>query len=267
MHATPPKELSTQLPAAISSNFAIFRRPILKSDVPFAESADHELARELYKDYELASFYPADVRQLWTPSSDHRYFVIPGYARPEALPPAHCMTAAQHRELLAQQHRRLIEPVYCIIAIGSDKEVLPAGCEPFAAIDEGGGLFMPGTLSGTPVVELVPDGVAAVRIAYRVHRPVVVPVRGNTLVFTPPPIAARVHTDLKRLERQLTEGQSSKAQRRRTTLLWNGTLAESAATKAEWLDESRRTTRTISAPLSPSKLPTSLGNLLAPVGG
>jgi hypothetical protein len=264
---TPPKELPTAVPAAISSNFAIFRRPTVKSDEPFVANADRKLARELYRDYELVSFYPAYVRQLRTPFAGHRYFVIPAYGRPEAVPPAHCMTAAERRELLAQQHRRSIEPVYCIIEIGGDKNASPHGCEPFAAIDEGGGLFQPGSPNGKPILELVPDGAATVRIVYRVHHPIVVRARENTLLFTPPPLAYRVNTDLKKLEHKLVDAHVSQAQRRHTTLLWDKTLAEGAATKIEWLDKAGRTVRTIGAPLSLNKSPTSVGNLLAPIGG
>ena len=264
---TPPKELSTAVPAVISSNFAIFRRPTLRSDKPFAGSTDHELARELYKDYELASFYPAYVRQLRTPLAGRRYFVIPAYGRPEAVPPAHCMTAAERRELLAQQHRRSIEPVYCIIEIGGDKNASPPGCEPFAAIDEGGGLFQPGSPSGKPILELVPDGVATVRIVYSTRDRIVVRARANVLWFTPPPLASRVQADLKQLERKLVDMHVSQTQRRRTTQLWNMAVAESAATKVEWLDNAGRTIRTISTPVSSSKSRTSVGNLLAPVGG
>jgi hypothetical protein len=59
-----PKELSTVLPAAISSRFAIFRREMLSNDQPFATTTSRELTRQLYADYELASFYPAYVRRL-----------------------------------------------------------------------------------------------------------------------------------------------------------------------------------------------------------
>ncbi len=261
-----PKELSTPLEATIRSSFAIFHRPALSSDVPPGlNPATGGLGRELYKDYELSSYYPAYVRQLTRLPDGRRYFVIPAFGRFEAVPPAHCFPAGERRELVEQEHRRLIEPVYCIIAVdGGGNAPLPR-CEPFAAIDEGRPVFQSDALTKEPTVELVPDGVVSVRIAYRETPAIVVPVSENAFLFRPPPPTPRVEAELKRLEPAIVSTHLTTAQRRRIALQWDKTVDETDPTRIEWLDNAGGLVRALSPPTAGSNSATSVGNLRAPL--
>jgi hypothetical protein len=278
-----PKALSTPLDAAILSSFTIFRRPPLPSDEPPGLNlAAGGLGREFYKAYKLLSYYPAYVRQLTRLPDGRRYFVIPAYGRSEAVVPAHCLAGGmrKRRALVEEQYRRLVEPVDCIIEVGGSENAPPRGCEPFAAVGEAGRVFKP-ALYEEPIVELVPDGVASVRIAYRETPAIVVAVSENAFLFTPPPPTPRVEAELKRLIRlerlerlepaivttHPTTAQRPTAQRRRITLQWDKTVEETEPTRIEWLDSAGRLVRALSPPTAESNSATSVGNLDAPLEG
>jgi hypothetical protein len=264
-----PKALSTPLAPTILSSFAIFRRPPLPSDEPAELNlAARGLSRELYKAYELSSYYPAYVRRLTRLPAGRRYFVIPAYGRTEAVVPAHCLADGERarRALVEEQHRRLVEPVDCIIEIGGSVNALPQECEPFAAIDEGDRVFQSDALTKEPTVELVPDGVSSVRIAYRETPKITVPVSENAFMFKPPLPTARVAAELKRLEPRILATRHTTAQRR-VTLQWDKTVDETDPTRIEWLDNAGGLIRTINPPTAASSSVTSVGNLKAPLEG
>jgi hypothetical protein len=265
----PAKELSIPLAPAILSRFAIFRRSVLPSDEPPSlKSVGGELGRELSKDYDLSGYYPAYVRQLTRLPDGERYFVVPAFARPEAVPPAHCLPAGvQRRELVEQQHRRLVEPIYCIIKVGGDRNAPSPGCEPFAEINESVRVFQASDFTREQTIGLVPDGVASVWVSYPSISPFVVPVSESSFVLTPPPSPLRLAADLKRLEPRLIDRHLTKARRRSVTLQWDKTFAETTPTRIEWLDGFGRLVRTISAPIPGGMSATSVGGLRAPVGG
>ncbi len=262
-----PKELSTPLDATILSSFAIFRRSALPSDkLSGLKPGGDGLDRELSKVYELSGYYPAYVRQLIRLPDGRRYFVIPAYGRSEAVLAAHCLPAGRRRVLIAEQHRRLVEPVDCIIEAGGGETAFPPGCEPFAVIDEAGRAFQP-ALTKELIVELVPDSVVSVRVVYRETPPIVVPVSENAFVFTPPPPTPRVEAELKRLEPSIVARYLTTARRRRFALQWDKAVDETKPTKIEWLDNAGGLVRTISPPAAVSRSVTSVGNLRAPVEG
>ncbi|HTA14074.1 MAG TPA: hypothetical protein VK781_04370, partial [Solirubrobacteraceae bacterium] len=122
-------------------------------------------------------------------------------------------------------------------------------------------------LTEEPVVELVPDGVASVRIAYSETPEITVPVSENAFTFTPPLPTPRVAAELKRLEPRIVATRLTAAQRRRVTLQWNKTVDETEPTRIEWLDNADELIRTISPPTIASSSLTSVGNLDAPVEG
>ena len=267
-----PKQLSTPLDATILSSFAIFRRPALPDDeLSGLNPGGDGLNQELSKVYELSGYYPAYVRQLTRLPDGRRYFVIPADGRSEAVVPAHCLAGGvrERRALVAEQHRRLVEPVDCIIEVGGGENAPPQGCEPFAAVGEAGRVFQP-DLYKEPIVELVPDGVASVRIDYRETPAIVVAVSENAFLFTPPPPTPRVEAELKRLERMEpaivpTTAQRPTARRRRITLQWDKTVDETEPTRIEWLDSAGRLVRALNPPTAESNSATSVGNLDAPV--
>jgi hypothetical protein len=262
-----PKELATPLEAKIRSRFAIFRRPALPGEEPAGLNlAAGGLRSELYEDYELSGYYPAYVRRLTRLPAARRYFVIPAYGRSEVVVAAHCLAAgkSERHVLVEEQHRRLVEPVDCIIEVGGGENASPPGCEPFAAIDEAGRVFQP-DLHKESIVELVPDGVSSVRIDYRETPPIVVPVSENAFWFTSPPPTSRVEAELKRLEPAIVTMHLTRAQRRRSRLQWDEAVDETEPTKIEWLNNAGRLVRTISPPTAASISGTSVGDLRAPI--
>jgi hypothetical protein len=258
---------------AIRARFAIFRR----SAVP----AGRRLGRELSRDFTLASYYPAYVRRV-----SGRYYVLPAFGRREAIPVPGCASVRARRELAAQQRHRAVEPVYCVIAAGHHGST-PLGCAPFAAVDDDVPIFQSGGSSGQPIVALVPDGVASVRISYRARAPIVVPVEDNALVFAPPPPTARVMADEKRLGRLRTAGgycsrgrahgtwrchvtrltKAQELQRKQAVAEYDAALAAADPTTVEWLDRSGRPVRTLEPPTAARIAATSVGDLRAPIGG
>jgi hypothetical protein len=261
-----PRELSTPLETSILSRFAIFHKAALGSDESPIRAGD--LGRALAKGYELSSYYPGYLRQLGTLADGRRYFAIPAFGRFEGLPPVNCRPAALRRELIEQQHRRLTEPVYCVIETDKGKNANPIGCEPFAEVDEGRPIFQSiGIITKEPTVGLVPDSVASLRIAYRATAPLTVPVSNNAFLFTSPPPRAHVKTKLSQLAREFARKHLSFAQQSSLTQRWNRAVAEAEPTRIEWLDSSGGLMRTIHPPTATSNSSTSVGNLRAPIGG
>lgn len=281
----PPKPLAAPLDAALLARFDLFRRSIVPGDMPPAKDlAGGRLARELSRDYELASYYPGYIRRLTMHPGGQTDYVVPAFARPEALPPARCMPARARRELIAQRHLAAVEPVYCLIAPAGTGDA-PTGCSPFAAVDEQVEIFLSGA-SRTPILKLVPDGVTSVRISYRARAPIVVPVSDNALLFTPPPPGRRVTAARDRLSRlpadssfcvhsdrggwrcsgpHLTKAQ--RLRRKRALTAYRRAVAASGPTKIDWLDAAGGAMRTIATPTARQVAATWVDVPRAPIGG
>jgi hypothetical protein len=195
-----PQELASPPEASILASFAIFRRGALPSDqLPPLNPASG-------LDYGLASYYPAYVRQLDLPATGGRAFVIPGFRLPYSIPPARCLSPllGEPRAKLVEEARQLAaEPVYCIVETGTGKAVSLPECTPFARIDDGGRMFA-ADLSRERVIDLVPDGVASVRVVYRSGPPIVAGVSEDATIYEPPK-ALYKHAEkaLKRRQRAL----------------------------------------------------------------
>ena len=145
-----------------------------------------------------SSYYPGYIRQLVRLANGSRYFLIPGFKRAPILPPAGCLPK-QLRHLLRQPKP---QPVYCIAGIGlTVRSLAGVNCQTLAEIETGGVLAEP-YFSSSFQVDLVPDGVATVRLAYRGGDVINAPVSENAFMFTPPrgPIE-HAKAEFKRLRR------------------------------------------------------------------
>ncbi len=284
---SPPRELSTTLDPAILARYTLFRRAAQPTDTPPAQAlAGRTLAGEIAQDFTLASWYPAEVRQLDT-RTRASYYVIPAFGRREAVPSS-CRPARVRRELVAQERRRLSEPVACVIAVVTG-ESTQADCEPFAAIEVQADVFASGGVTD-PIVLLVPDGVASLRISYRSRPPVMVPVAGNTVVFTPPPVSRRLvalQERAMRLEAQvggcyrtphtpwvcgnphLTKAQNDRLEIRfeHARAAYQHAVAAAEPTQVDWLDPAGNVARTLTPPTPAQLAAISVGNLRAPISG
>src|SRR5271165_3708551 len=193
-----PAELSGPLEAGVLSKFAVLRRAALPSDqLPALSPVGVEL------DAQLASYYPSYVRQVKVVAGGGRYFVIPGLVRPQTIPPARCLSAALRRDrskLVEQEHKLVTEPVYCIVEIGHEN--LGSECEPFATIEASPRVFAP-NLAEEPIVELVPDGVASVRVTYKTGAPVLATTAENVYTLPAHGVARKVRRRLERLAHRL----------------------------------------------------------------
>jgi hypothetical protein len=259
-----PTELASSLEPGLLSTFGIFRRSAQPSDRP--PLASGVLAQELRKDYELAGDFPALVRRLVRLSDGREYFAIPAFARPEAVPPASCSSASTHRQLVAEQQRRKTDPVACFIELGESRAAPVPGCEPFVQVDQQLRAFGVSDFVRTPAIEMVPDGVASVRVSYPDVAPFSVPVSENAFYLTPPPTP---HNSVSARMKSLLPGilSSNTARRDRSTAEWNRTFVYTLPTKIEWLDQGGGLVRVVTPPTQASIAATSLGQLLAPIEG
>jgi hypothetical protein len=231
-----PTELSSPLEAGILSRFAVLRRVALASDqIPALSPVGGEI------DGELVSYYPGYVRQLKVLPNGSRYFMIPGFAKSGSVPPARCLPASERRDrpaLVEQEHKLATEPVYCIVEIGHESG--GNQCEPFAEIEQSPRVFVP-SLSEAPIVELIPDGVASVRITYLGGSSLLAPVDENEYSFTmPAAVRARAKKRFTKDLRRLTRAKhKTKAQKRRVLeellAVLDKTLVEARPRKVEWL--------------------------------
>lgn len=250
------------LSAGLLSSFAIFRRREAADDRPPAqELAGGQVGTQLFKDYDLASYYPAYVRRVT--SRGGRYYVVPGFAQPEKVPSAACLRRGVDRtRLLEQQRRRVLELVYCVIEV-PEKNGSSLECEPFATVAQSVSVFNASDFLRTPVVALVPDGVAELRVTYRELPAVRVPVTENAVVFEPPVAPRVIHGELIRLRMKLFQGRASAA----ITVEWNRALRKTYPSRIEWLNSDGSVIRTISPPTPSSVASTSIGDVRAPIGG
>lgn len=259
-----PAELAGSLETGVLSTFGIFRRSAQTSDEP--PPASGGLAQELRKDYELAGYFPALVRRVARLPGGREYFVVPAFARPEAVPPTHCSSASTHRQLVAEQQRRKTDPVACFIESGESRTAPVPGCEPFVQVDQQPRAFGVRDFVRTPAIEMVPDGVASVLVSYRDVAPFSVPVSENAFYLTPPPTP---HNSVSGRMKSLLPGilSSNTARRDKATAEWNRTYQYTLPTKIEWLNQAGAVVRVVTPPTRASIADTSLGQLLAPIEG
>ena len=218
--------------------------------------------------YQLRSYFPDEIRQIARDADGARYFVVPGYRRVFPIPAAQCLPKRLrhlHAELLAKQRVQEMEPIYCIDNIAAHRNrYREAACLAFSTVQTGEAITA-SSASRTDVVELVPDGVATVRLSYPAGQVIVAPASGNAFSFTPPqgPIKAAVkalrplrlhgrHPSPRQLEVQLGR-LVNRAEK----------LFESLRPKTvEWLDVAGRVLRSFSPPAHGPAEASGAGSLL-----
>jgi hypothetical protein len=239
-----PEEVTTPLDPAVTSMFAVLRRPAGAQDqVPLFNPLSEDLG------FHLRSYFPAYIRQVAVDPDGERYLLIAGFERILALRPARCVPRRVRRrvaQIEAQRRARERQPVYCIEDVGPHRpRYSEASCQPFATVESGAGLIATAQ-SSSDVIELAPDGVVAVRLLYRGGRVITAPVSNNAFKFTPPqrPIKqARVR--FRRLASEL-ENRSRHHHLPSTRLflkILSETFGQLAPQSVEWIGASGKTLR------------------------
>jgi hypothetical protein len=189
-----PVELAGAPEAVALDQFGVLRRAAGPADqLPPLSRVGVEV------DSELSSYYPGYIRQLVQLPSGSRYFLIPGFKRTIHLPPEQCLP-----KQLRHLRRPHSEPVYCVAGISVDvRQGTDVNCQTLAEIEAGSALAKP-LIASSFQVDLVPDGVATVRLVYRGGTAIAAPVSENAFMFTPPPaLISRAKAMFKHFERFL----------------------------------------------------------------
>ncbi len=239
-----PVELAGPLEPAVLGEFGVLRRAAVPADqLPPLNRIGSRVGSE------LSSYYPGYIRQLVRLANGSRYFLIPGFKRVPKLPPARCLPK-QLRHLRQPKP----EPVYCIAGIGPTVRPLAGiSCQTLAEIETGGDLAEP-YFSSSFQVDLVPDGVATVRLVYRGGTVIAAPVSENAFVFTPPRgLIERAKAAFKRLERVFENERThrhrhlTKRQRQRAVGVvikaLDHVLSQLPPKQVQWLDAGGRVLR------------------------
>jgi hypothetical protein len=230
----------------VAGSFAILRRPAGPADaLPPVNPLKEDLG------YQLRSYFPAYIRQLATDAEGEHYFLVVGFPHVFALPPASCLPRNVRRKLgklVAEQRTREKELMFCIDDVGPKRPEYGGGqCHSFAAVQSGSHLVETAT-SRSDVIELVPDGVATVRLLYHDGNAVTAPVSGNEFTFTPPqgPIKA-AERRAREIERKFRGKHLNEHQRvsafGRLLRLFAKTAKQLSPETVQWLDASGRVTR------------------------
>ncbi len=232
-----PVELAGPLEPAVLDKFGVLRRAAAPADqLPPLNRIGSRVGSE------LSSYYPGYIRQLVRLANGSRYFLIPGFKRVLKLPPARCLPK-QLRHLRQPQS----EPVYCIAGIGPIVRPLAGiSCQTLAEIETGADLAEP-YFSSSFQVDLVPDGVATVRLVYRGGTVIAAPVSENAFTFTlPRGLIERAKAAFKRLERAFEDerthrhGHLTKRQRQRAVGVMikalDHVVSQLPPKQVQWLD-------------------------------
>lgn len=261
-----PQELSGEPDPSVLSRFEVLRRPAGQLDQP---PPINPLASEL--GFELGSYYPHRIRQLLETPDGERYFAVIGFRREFPVPPARCLPPGLRggREgLVREAQEEAKELVYCIAELARQADTQRGGyevgnCHPFADIESGAGLIA-SDMSRSRVVDIVPDGVATVRLVYRDGSVIDAPVGANTFSFTPPQAPIRraravihrlfVHALVPLATGHLTPRQRRHMRRRLRALqkLIARTLGSLPPRQVQWLDANGGVLRSIAPHLPDS---------------
>ncbi|HEV3320572.1 MAG TPA: hypothetical protein VG147_00090 [Solirubrobacteraceae bacterium] len=167
------------------------------------------------------------------------------------------------------------EPVYCVAGIDADVHQFPyVSCQTLGEIETGGALAEPYT-SSSLVVDLVPDGVATVRVVYRGGIVITAPVSENVFSFTPPPEPIEhAKAAFKRLERTFELGgkhkRLTKRQRQRRAQavikLLDRALSQTLPKQVQWLDAGGHVLRSFTPHRDRNDIIVSTGSIVSSTG-
>jgi hypothetical protein len=229
-------------------------RPTDGAGVPLAQAT---LTTELARSYELASYFPASVRRVRA-ATDSSTYVLVAFARAEPAPSAECVKLLKrsHPGVARSQGVRGDIPLYCFVDAHASAE-RDLGCARLDEVEASPRVFAASFVFHAPVLDLVPRGVAAVRVEFPEHAPIVAEVRAGTFLLrvpsAPPP---RLRRTFARLEPLVTAGADApgakaSARWRRAVAEWNRAVALTRPIRVEWLSRSGSVLRTIGPPSSP----------------
>jgi hypothetical protein len=245
---SPPAELSGSLEEAITAKYAVLRRPAAPGDlIPALSGAGDEVQGE------LASYYPSEVRLLRTLPNGARYFLVSGFPVAQTVPPARCLPPPlRHKraQLVEEQSKRALQPVDCIVDVGARSTPLNGLCVPFAKAEDSVRAFLAGTLAEEALPELVPDGVASVRISYARAPQATVPVLENTYFVKAPTeqLLRERRATLRLISTVLKKKKPTPAAIRRIQKALQRAIEESVPRKIEWLSSSGAVLHTANRP-------------------
>lgn len=252
--AEPPTEmqpvpLAGAPDAAVLGSYAVLRRAQMPSDeLPMLAQFAPQLG--------LARYYPEEIRRIATVAGGRSVYLIPGFPPLARVPPARCLPAAERgarRQLLERAAARAAEPNYVIVSVLARRgeTELEGTRRRFVDVALGGGPLS-GAFATKPTLDLVPDGVAAVRVHRAIGEPSTAPVSENAYDTTPPAaLRARVQALLKAplasIRHLLSLRHPSAAQRRRLLRDYAHSLVRSIQLlrprEVEWLDGEGRVLR------------------------
>jgi hypothetical protein len=186
----PPTALPGTPDATTIEGFAVLRREQQPSDLP---PPLNQLSEQV--EPSLASYYPLALRRIAALPDGRQYFLITGFLRPMFLTSLACLppgAPSSLRRLVEAEAQRVKAPVYCVGVVGEQRASIPFGllagggeCEPFASIALATRVLETDS-STAAVADIVPDGVATVRLSYRDRIQIAAAVHENGYVFTPP---------------------------------------------------------------------------------
>jgi hypothetical protein len=236
-----PVEISGALDPSVIAQYGVLRRAATAADaLPPLNRFGSEVEGE------IGSYYPSYIRRLAVLPTGTRYFLVSGLPKLVTLPPARCLPKVERAKLpkiVALEHRLAAEPVYCIGTVGTlGSEHGEVNCARYSAVSTGAGLAESEYAEG-PHLELVPDGVASVRLTFHGSPPLVAAVSENAYMFTTPGssiglLSARLRKDEKKLIKH--ERHPDKKELRAALKLIQD-LGKERIPKVEWLGAEGKT--------------------------
>lgn len=208
------------------------------------------LGPELAQRYELASYYPGSLRAV--PASGGAIDVVVAFARNEPAPSAECAKLVKHAFPSYSPRDRIsgTTPLYCFVdmrppAVANGEP----GCGALDEVAAAPRVFAASFVFHAPVVDLVPAGVAAVRVTFPEHAPIVAQVKGGSFELHPPSAPPpRLRSTFARLEARLSA--PGEATRERVSAEWNRAVARTRPVRVEWLAAGGGVLRSIAPPSS-----------------